>query len=259
MPSVGLGVWQSKDGQEVINAIHSALDVGYRHVDTAMIYRNETGVGQALNTASVARQDIFLTTKIWNTDMRAGRTTEALDESLSRLATDYVDLLLLHWPVAGYEAAWEALERALEAGKTRAIGLSNFMPEHLKDILRVGSTTPAVNQIEFHPYGQQRDVLEACAEHDITITAWSPLMQGNFKTEPLFATIGDRYGKTAAQVLLRWDLQRNTITIPKSVNPDRIQQNFAVFDFTLSAEEMAAIDALERGKRFGPDPRNFDF
>lgn len=259
MPAIGLGVWQTKDGQEVIDAIHAALDAGYRHIDTAMIYKNEEGVGEAIKTASTARDQVFLTTKIWNTDIRNKQTAQALEDSLGRLQTDYVDLILLHWPVAGFEAAWEALENALESGKTRAIGLSNFMPEHLADIQKIATTVPAVNQIEFHPYLQQREVLAACAPHKISITAWSPLMQGNFKTEDLFTEIAAAHSKSPAQIVLRWNIQRGVITIPKSVQPKHIQDNFDIFDFSLSSEEMDAIDALEKAQRFGPDPRNFDF
>lgn len=259
MPSLGLGVWQSGNGTEVINAIHWALDAGYRHVDTASIYKNEEATGKALATASTPRDQVWLTTKIWNDDIRQGRTTDALEESLKRLQTDYVDLLLLHWPVDGYEKAWGELESALESGKARAIGLSNFMPEHLDDILRVGDTVPAVNQIEYHPYLVQADTISACDEHDIAITAWSPLMQGNFKDEPLFAEIGEHYDKTAAQVILRWCLQNDVIAIPKSTNEGRIRENGDVFDFELSEDHLVAIDELERGHRFGPDPRNFDF
>lgn len=259
MPSLGLGVYLSKDGQEVIDAIHYALDAGYRHIDTAKIYKNEEGVGQALKTASIPRDQVFLTTKIWNDDIREGTTTAALDASLERLQTDYVDLLLLHWPVKGYLPAWEALEKALEAGKVRNIGVSNFMPEHLRDILKSGSTKPAVNQIEYHPWNQQLEVLEICDTHDITITAWSPLMQGKFKEIPLLETIGKKYSKTAAQVLLRWDLQTGVTTIPKSTNQSRIQENFDVFDFELTDDEVEKIISLERGERIGPNPRKFDF
>jgi diketogulonate reductase-like aldo/keto reductase len=259
MPQLGLGVWQSDNGEETINAIHWALEAGYRHVDTAKIYKNEEAVGRAIRTASVPREDVWLTTKIWNDDIRAGRTTQATDEALKRLDTDYIDLMLLHWPVDGYEAAWRELEQALADGKVRAIGLSNFMPEHLNDILEHGEIIPAVNQIEYHPYLVQADAISLCDLHDIIITAWSPLMQGNFKDEPLFAEIGARHGKTAAQVVLRWCLQNDIIIIPKSTNQGRIQQNAAIFDFELSEDEMVAIDELERGKRFGPDPRNFDF
>ena len=259
MPRLGLGVWQVDNGQEAIDAIHAALDVGYRHVDTARIYKNEEAVGRALRTASVPRDRVWLTTKIWNDDIRAGRTTAALDESLARLKTDYVDLLLLHWPVDGYLAAWAELEQALAAGKVRAIGLSNFMEDHLQDVLNHGQTVPAVNQIEYHPYLVQGDAISLGDVHDVTVTAWSPLMQGNFKEEPLFATLADRYGKTPAQVLLRWCLQNDVIAIPKSSNPGRIAENFAVWDFELSEDDMVAIDQLERGHRFGPDPHDFDF
>lgn len=259
MPQLGLGVWQSDNGSEVINAIHWALDAGYRHIDTARIYKNEEGVGKALRSAAVPRDEVFLTTKIWNDDIRAGRSTQALEESLERLDTDYVDLLLLHWPVDGYEAAWDALEAARESGKAKSIGLSNFMPEHLEDILRSGSTLPAVNQVEYHPYLHQQDVAEACAKHNIAITAWSPLMQGNFKKEELFTELAEKYGKSPAQIVLRWDIQRGVITIPKSVHKGRIEENISVFDFKVAEEDMERINALNKEHRFGPDPRDFDF
>lgn len=259
MPQIGLGVWQAKDGQEVANAIHWALDSGYRHIDTARIYKNEEGVGQAIRTATLDRDQIFLTTKIWNMDIRTERTTKALHESLARLQTDYVDLMLLHWPVDNFEQAWLALEEAYNEGKTKAIGLSNFMPEQIERIVEIGSVVPAVNQIEYHPYLTQQDVAQTCEKYDIAITAWSPLMQGSFKTEGLFENIAAIHGKTAAQVVLRWGIQRGVIIIPKSTNQGRIQENFDLFDFELSTEEMEQINALERGQRFGPDPRNFDF
>ncbi|OAV42972.1 glyoxal reductase [Lewinella sp. 4G2] len=259
MPQLGLGVWQSGNGEEVINAIHWALDAGYRHVDTAKIYKNEEAVGKALATANVPREEIWLTTKIWNDDIRAGRTTAALDESLQRLGVTYVDLILLHWPVDGYQQAWKELEAALKAGKVKAIGLSNFMDEHLQDILEVATVKPAVNQIEYHPYLVQAEAISACDEHNIAITAWSPLMQGKFLEEPLFATIAEKYNKTAAQVVLRWCLQNDIIVIPKSTNKGRIEENGDLFDFELSEEDMVAIDELERGHHFGPDPHDFDF
>lgn len=259
MPQLGLGVWQMENGDQAVNAIHWAIDAGYRHIDTAMIYKNEEAVGKALATASVPRSDIWLTTKIWNTDIREGRTTAALDESLARLQVDYIDLLLLHWPVDGYVAAWKELEAALSAGKVRAIGLSNFMEPHLQDILDIAEVVPAVNQIEYHPYLVQAEAISLCDVHNIAITAWSPLMQGNFKDEPLFQEIADAYGKSPAQVVLRWCIQNDVIVIPKSANQGRIAENGDLFDFELSEEHMVAIDELERGKRFGPDPMNFDF
>ena len=259
MPQAGLGVWQSGNGEEVINAIHWALAAGYRHIDTAKIYKNEEAVGKAIASADAPREDIWLTTKIWNDDIRQGRATAALDESLERLGVDYVDLLLLHWPVDGYKKAWKDLEAAVAAGKVKAIGLSNFMEEHLQDILEVGEVPPAVNQIEYHPYLVQAEAISACDEHDIAITAWSPLMQGEFLKEPLFGKIAKQYDKTAAQVVLRWCLQNDIIVIPKSTNKGRIEENFDIFDFELNEKDMVAIDELERGKHFGPDPHNFDF
>ena len=259
IPQLGLGVWKADNGQEAIDAIHWALATGYRHIDTASIYKNEEAVGRALKTAATPRDQVWLTTKIWNDDIRQERTTAALDEALARLDTDYVDLLLLHWPVDGYRKAWTELEQALSAGKVRTIGLSNFMDEHVEDILEHGEIVPAVNQIEYHPYLVQADAISACDEYDIAITAWSPLMQGNFKDEPLFDQIAGEYNKTPAQVILRWCLQNDIIVIPKSTNKGRIEENGKIFDFELSEDHMIAIDELERGHRFGPDPRNFDF
>lgn len=259
IPQLGLGVWKADNGQEAINAIHWAIDAGYRHIDTAKIYKNEEAVGKALQTASVPRTDIWLTTKVWNDDIRAGRTAAAVDEALTRLGTDYIDLMLLHWPVDGYQAAWTELEQALASGKVRAIGLSNFMEEHLNDIINQGEILPAVNQIEYHPYLVQADAISLSDQHNIAITAWSPLMQGKFLEEPIFATIASAYGKTPAQVVLRWCLQNDIIVIPKSTNPNRIKENSGLFDFELSEEHMVAIDELERAQRFGPDPHDFDF
>lgn len=258
-PRLGLGVYQSKSGQETIDAIHWALEAGYRHIDTAKIYRNEESVGKALRTASVAREDIWLTTKIWNDDIRAGRTTAAIDESLQRLGLDYVDLMLLHWPTEGKVAAWQELERAVEAGKLRSIGVSNFLPEHLEEIYAAGNLLPVTNQIEYHPTLVQAEMITASLARDIVITAWSPLMQGKFLQEPLFAEIASKYDKTAAQVVLRWCLQNGVVVIPKSVNRDRIIQNGDIFDFELSEEDVKAIDRLDKDQRLGPDPANFDF
>ncbi len=259
IPRLGLGVYQSENGKETIDAVHWALDAGYRHVDTAMIYHNEEAVGKAVNSGSVPRDQVWVTTKIWNDDIRKGRTTAALDESLQRLSLDYVDLILLHWPVEGSPAAWKELERALAAGKVRSIGVSNFMEGDLAKILAVADTVPAVNQLEYHPYLVQADAISASDEHGIAITGWSPLMQGKFLEEPLFAEIGKQYGKSAAQVVIRWCIQNDVIAIPKSVHQQRIIENSEVFDFELSEAEMVAIDELERGEHLGPDPHQFDF
>lgn len=259
MPQVGLGVWQSDNGQETVDAIHWAFDAGYRHIDTARIYKNEEAVGKGIQSAPQSRGDIWLTTKIWNDDIRQGRTTAALEESLVRLQTDYIDLLLLHWPVEGRIAAWRELEKAIEAGKVRSIGVSNFMASHLRELARETDTAPSVNQIEYHPYLVQNEAISVGEERGTVVTAWSPLMQGKFQDEPAFAEIAEGYGKTAAQVVLRWALQRGVIIIPKSVHEHRIRENIDLFDFELSQEDMQRIDALEKGERFGPDPHNFDF
>jgi len=259
MPQIGLGVWQSKDGDE-IKAVEWALEQGYRHIDTAAIYKNEEGVGQGLKNAGLSREEVFVTTKLWNDDIRAGNAKQALETSLKKLNLDYVDLYLLHWHVDGGLEAWKALEQFQQEGLVKSIGVSNYMPEHLEELISNCAVVPAVNQIEFHPYNQQQDVLDFCSKHNIAITAWSPLMQGHFKEEAVFATLAEKYNKTAAQVLLRWDLQRGVITIPKSVNQGRIQQNFDVLDFEISNADMQLIDGLNREEgRFGPNPRNFDF
>lgn len=259
MPQIGLGVWQATEGDEV-RAVEAALEGGYRHIDTAAAYKNEVGVGRGIANAGLPREGLFVTTKVFNDRIRAREARASALESLERLGLDYVDLLLLHWPVDGGVEAWRELERLHADGQARAIGVSNYMPEHLDELLAATDVVPANNQIEFHPYCQQRDVLDYCRARDITVTAWSPLMQGNFADEPFLADIGERYGKSAPQVLLRWDLQCGVATIPKSVHPGRIAQNIDVLDFELSADEVAALDALEReGGRFGPDPRNFNF
>ena len=261
IPQLGLGVWQADNDGEVTRAVLAALEAGYRHIDTAAIYKNEEGVGRALAQTDVPRDQIFVTTKLWNEDIRRGRAREGLRRSLERLGLDYVDLYLLHWPVEGGTAAFAELEGAVDEGLARHLGVSNYMPEHLDGLLAATSVKPLTNQIEFHPYCQQRDVLAACAAHGITVTAWSPLMQGHFRDEPLFGEIGAAHAKTPAQVLLRWHVQRGVAAIPKSVDPGRIAENFDVFDFALTDAEMARLDALDRGAdgRFGPDPRDFDF
>ena len=260
MPQLGLGVWQARDGEEV-TAVTAALETGYRHVDTAAIYKNEAGVGRGIREAGVPREELFVTTKCWNDDIRAGRARAALETSLGKLQLDYVDLYLLHWPVEGGIAAYRELERAQADGLIRSLGVSNYLPAQLDELTAATDMTPAVNQIEFHPYLQQRDITEYCVRYGIAVTAWSPLMQGHFLEEPLLAELAGAYGKTAAQVLLRWDVQRGVVTIPKSVNPTRIAENFDVFDFELSDDDVSRIDALGRGEegRYGQHPAHVDF
>lgn len=260
MPYFGLGVYLSKEGQEVINAVKWALECGYRHIDTASVYINEAGVGKGIKASGISREDIFLVSKVWNTHQGYDTTLKAFDASLKRLGTDYLDLYLIHWPVAGkYKATWQALERLYKEKRIRAIGVSNFMQHHLEDLLEVANVVPAVNQMEFHPYLVQQSLLDFCKANGIQYEAWSPLMQGHIFKEPVFQNMADKYKKTIAQIALRWDLQKGVITIPKSSKKERILANADIFDFEISEDDMRLLDGLDKGKRFGPDPDNFDF
>ena len=260
MPVLGLGVFQSKDGEEVVNAIHSALDVGYRSIDTASIYGNEKGVGTAIESCAVPRSDIFITSKVWNADQGYKQTLKAYEESLNRLKLDYLDLYLIHWPVKGlYLETWNAFEDLYNAGKVRSIGVSNFLVSHLDDLTKDCRIIPMVNQIEFHPYLVQQPLIDYCKSKEIVPEAWSPIMKGKAGEVPVLNEIAAKYGKTAEQVVLRWDLQKGVVTIPKSVKPERIKANSEIFDFKLSIGEINQIDKLDQNKRFGPDPSNFNF
>ena len=260
MPWLGYGVFKIRDGELVEGAVKQALEIGYRSVDTASLYGNEQGVGKAIRESGIQREEIFLTTKLWNDDQRQKRTLQAFDESMDRLGLDYVDLYLVHWPVAGfYEETWQAMQKIYESGRAKAIGVSNFQVQHLKDILSGGQVVPAVNQIEFHPFLLQAELLKFCEENSIRVEAWSPLMQGKIVSNPVVQKVAEKYNKTPAQVTLRWDLQHGVVTIPKSKTPQRIAENADIFDFELSAEDMQTLDALDQGKRVGPDPNNFNF
>lgn len=260
MPWLGLGVFGMKDDREVQQAVSQALEIGYRSIDTASIYKNERGVGTAIRESDIPREEIFLTTKVWNDDQRLGRTTAALEESLERLALEYVDLYLVHWPVEGcYMETWSEMEAIYESGRARAIGVSNFMPPHLQELLPVARIAPAVNQVEFHPLLVQMDLLQYCRDRDIRVEAWSPLMSGNISTVRTAVELAEKYQKTPAQIVLRWDLQHEVITIPKSVHVERMVENAQIFDFELSSDDMQLLDALDVGKRFGPDPYSFEF
>ncbi|WCN36167.1 aldo/keto reductase [Aneurinibacillus uraniidurans] len=259
MPQLGLGVWRAKDGEEVERAVQSALENGYRSIDTAAIYKNEDGVGRALTRSGVPREDLFITTKVWNSDQGYDSTLAAFEESRKKLGLDYIDLYLIHWPVAGkYKETWKALETLYRDGKVHAIGVSNFQVHHLKDLIEGSTITPMVNQVECHPLLTQEDVRAYCREHNIQLEAWSPLMQGNLD-HPVLTELATTYGKSPAQIILRWDLQHGIVTIPKSVTPSRIAENADVFDFELKADDMAKLDALNENRRFGPDPDNFAF
>lgn len=261
MPWLGFGVWRSGDDAATERAVRLAIEHGYRSIDTAKIYGNERGVGRAIRECGVPREQLFVTTKVWNDDVRRDRVAAAFDESLRLLGLDYVDLYLVHWPIAGKIAkAWRAMEQVAASGRVRAIGVSNHLAPHLRELLDAAEIVPTVNQIEFHPYLQSRPLVEFCRSKRIQVEAWSPLGQGgSLLQDATLADIAQRHGKTVAQVILRWDLQRGVVTIPKSVTPQRIAENAQVFDFTLSESDMAAIDALERGHRCGPDPANFAF
>lgn len=260
MPWLGLGVYQAEDGPEVENAVKYALEVGYRSIDTASVYGNEIGVGKAIRESGIPREEIFVTTKVWNEDQRQKRTLAAFEESLERLGLDYVDLYLVHWPVKGfYKETWKEMEKILASGGAKAIGVSNFLVNDLKDILADCKVVPSVNQMECHPYLLQPELLAFCKVNDIRMEALSPLMQGNIVSVPLLKVLATKYKKTPAQITLRWNLQNGIVTIPKSVTPSRIKQNSEIFDFEISPHDMLALDALDQGKRFGPNPADFNF
>lgn len=256
IPQLGFGVFQVEDAQTT-DAVLSAIEAGYRSIDTAAIYGNEAGVGRALATSGVPREELFLTTKLWNADQGYDSTLAAFDASVAKLGTDYVDLYLIHWPTPArdlYLDTWRALEKLLADGRTRAIGVSNFQPAHLQRLLDHSGVVPVINQVELHPYLQQGQLRDFHAQHKIATEAWSPLAQGALLQDPALAAIAQRHGKTPAQVVLRWHLQLGNVVIPKSVTPARIGENIDVFDFTLTPEDIEAINALDRGQRTGPDP-----
>ena len=259
MPWLGLGVFKAEDGEEVINAIHAALDQGYRHIDTAKVYENEEGVGKAIRESSVPRDQIFVTTKLWNEDIRNREVESACDASLKRLGLDEVDLYLIHWPVEPLVETWQNMEKLLTAGKTRAIGVSNYHVHHLESLLPHCEVSPMVNQVEFHPRLSHVELRQFCKDKLIQFEAWSPIMKGRADEVDVLRELGEKYGKTAVQIVLRWDLQHEVVTIPKSVKPHRIEENANIFDFELSDEDMARIDGLNTNDRLGPDPDNFSF
>ena len=260
MPQFGLGVWETPDGHAPA-VIRAALDAGYRLIDTAAIYRNERGVGEGLRTAGVQRTEIFVTTKLWNDRQGYDSALKAFDRSLERLGLDYVDLYLIHWPAPGqdlYVDSWKALIRLREEGRARSIGVSNFHAPHLQRIIGETGQVPAVNQIELHPRLQQKPLRAFHAEHDIVTEAWSPLGQGQLIDDPLIGKMAAKYGRTPAQVILRWHMQSGVAAIPKSASPERMAQNIDVFGFELSPEDMAILEGLDSPLgRIGPDPDSF--
>ncbi|MEV7324955.1 aldo/keto reductase [Streptomyces sp. NPDC093970] len=256
MPQLGFGVFQVPD-TETTAAVTGALRAGYRSIDTAAIYGNERGVGQALADSGIARDELFVTTKLWNSEQGYDSTLAAFDASLDRLGLDHVDLYLIHWPTPArdlYIDTWRALEKLYADGRTRAIGVSNFQPAHLERLLGAASVVPAVNQVELHPGLQQAALREFHARHGIATEAWSPLAQGAVLKDETITAIAAAHGRSPAQVVLRWHLQIGNVVIPKSVTDTRIRENFDVFDFELTPQEIEAIGALDRGMRTGPDP-----
>jgi len=255
MPWFGLGVFMSKEGAEVENAVKTALQNGYISIDTAAIYQNERGVGKAIKESGVPREDIFLTSKVWNTQQGYDTTFAAFEQSLEKLQTDYLDLYLIHWPKGKRSVeTWKALEEIYEKGKVKAIGISNFLVHHLDEFLPECKITPAVNQVEFHPELIQPDLLEYCQNRGIQLEAWSPIMKGRVNEIPLMQELAAKYGKNPVHIVLRWDIQKGAVTIPKSVTPERIISNADIFDFELSDEDMAKIDKLDKNGRIGGHP-----
>ncbi|WP_243227435.1 aldo/keto reductase [Microbacterium sp. CIAB417] len=259
IPQLGFGVFQVPD-DETSAAVTAALRAGYRSIDTAAIYGNEAGVGHAIAESGLARDELFITSKVWNSDHGYDATLRAYDTTLAKLGLDQLDLYLVHWPTPDrdlYVDTWRALEKLYADGRVRAIGVSNFEPAHLERLIEAGSVVPAVNQVELHPALQNRDVIAANSRHGVATEAWSPLAQGAVLGEPAVTAIAAAHEKTPAQVVLRWHLQQGRIVIPKSVTPARIAENLDVFDFELAADELAAIDALDRDGRTGPHPAEF--
>ncbi len=259
IPQLGFGVFQIPP-EETQEAVEIALEAGYRHVDTAAAYRNEKGVGAAIAASGVPREDVFVTTKLWNSQQGYDSTLAAFESSLGRLGFEYVDLYLIHWPVPTEDRfvdTWRAFERIHEEGRARTIGVSNFRIEDLERLERETETRPTVNQIELHPRFQQAELRRWHAEHGIATEAWSPLAQGELLDDPAIVAVAERHGKTPAQAILRWHLQIGNVVIPKSVTPERIRENLDVFDFELSAEEMTTIEGLDSGHRIGPNPDRF--
>ena len=260
MPWFGLGVFKAKAGREVEKTVQWALEAGYRSIDTATVYRNEAGVGKAVRHSEITREELFVTTKVSNPDQRSGRVEQAFTTSLAQLGMEYVDLYLVHWPVANhFKKTWRVLESIYESGRAKAIGVSNFMIPHLQELLQDAHIVPAVNQIEMHPYLQQPDLIDYCRQHNIQVEAWSPIMRGQVTKVPELKQLARKYGQNPVQLTLRWLLQKEIVVIPKSSQKKRIRDNAAVFDFELTAADMALIDGLDRGTRVGPDPFDFDF
>ncbi|MBU5244318.1 MULTISPECIES: glyoxal/methylglyoxal reductase [Bacillus] len=255
MPWFGLGVFKVENGSEATESVKAAIKNGYRSIDTAAVYKNEEGVGIGIKESGVAREELFITSKVWNEDQGYDTTLAAFEKSLERLQLDYLDLYLIHWPGKDkYKDTWRALEKLYKDGKIRAIGVSNFQVHHLEELLKDAEIKPMVNQVEFHPRLTQKELRDYCKKQGIQLEAWSPLMQGQLLDNDVLTQIAEKYNKSVAQVILRWDLQHEVVTIPKSIKEHRIIENADIFDFELSQEDMDKIDALNKDERVGPNP-----
>ncbi len=259
IPQVGYGVFLIPE-DETEAAVTSALDAGYRHIDTAKLYDNETAVGAAVAKSGIAREELFITTKLWNSDQGYDSTLSAFDASMKRLGLDYLDLYLIHWPAPAndrYVETWKAFEQLNADGRVRSIGVSNFQPAHLQRLIDEAEVVPAINQVELHPWLQQRELRDFHARHDIVTEAWSPISRGENLSDPTIGSISDKHGVTPAQVILRWHVDARNVIIPKSVNPERMAANIDLFGFQLDDDDRARIDGLDCGGRIGPDPDEF--
>lgn len=258
MPGFGLGVYKV-DEEVAVDSVKAALENGYRSIDTASFYNNEKGVGKGIRESGVPREEIFITSKVWNDEQGYEETLEAFERSLEKLGLEYLDLYLIHWPVKGkYQDTWKAMEKLYNEGKVRAIGVSNFHVHHLQDLMSNSKVKPVVDQVEYHPHLSQEKLRAFCEEADIKLEAWSPLKKGRLFDEPVISELADKYGKTSAQIILRWDVQNNVITIPKSTHAHRIKENADIFDFTLTDEEVTRISSLNKDDRTGKNPDSFD-
>ena len=257
MPIIALGVWRSHEDTK--QAVLSALKNGYRHIDTAAVYGNEEAVGEAIKESGISRKELFITTKLWNEDVRNRNTSEALKTSLDKLGLDYVDLYLIHWPAEGYVEAYLEMEELQKEGLIRSIGVSNFRKSHLENLLSKVNVIPSVDQIETNPQFVDEETIQYCRNNKIVVEAWSPLGSGACLNNDEIISIADKYHKSAAQIILRWLLQKEVVILPKSVHENRIIENINLFDFELSEEDMHLLDQLNQHKRTGPDPDTFDF
>ncbi|KHD84121.1 aldo/keto reductase [Heyndrickxia ginsengihumi] len=260
IPYVGLGVYKMEDKREAMQSVLYALQSGYRLIDTASFYQNEDSVGEAIKQSSIPREELFITTKVWNDEQGYDSTLKAFERSLKQLNMDYIDLYLIHWPRPDtYLETWKALERLYDEGVVKAIGVSNFKEHHLETLFAHANEKPVINQVELHPYLTQKPLIRFCTEHEIAIEAWSPIARGRLLNHELITQLAEKYEKSPAQIILRWHLQNDVIIIPKSVHESRIEENKDLFAFTLTSEDMKQIDQLNEDHRFGKDPDHFDW